>query len=253
MISPHLSFVEKVQWFCLDTNYLWGSRVRWGVQVQGSLGAGGQLGGDDVVPHFHDPSRAPGTSVHLETPQQPLWAAWLSQSCWGAVIREVSLKTLMPFQFGPNSPSPYPWLNTEQCWVSLLLMHSLSQVCLPEERSCWEAEPFHLKMSFSYCKCCLFLMKGEEKQDSPQRLSQQFMWQPRWHNPWAEFLVNSEGHGLTGCKVWPKMTTKVYVPLDSTENKCHSFFLHIFSMCTVHSASWVCLQCCGSWWWLSPV
>ncbi|RMC01947.1 hypothetical protein DUI87_21109 [Hirundo rustica rustica] len=31
----------------------------------------------------------------------------------------MSLKTRMPFQFGPSSPSPYTWLITEQCRVDV--------------------------------------------------------------------------------------------------------------------------------------
>lgn len=190
-------------------------------------------------------SRAAGRCCSPGDTTTTFWATWVRQSCWGAVIREMSLKTLMPLQFSPNSPSPYICLIIEQCRMSVTptgevpprLVLPLSQVCLPEERNCWEAEPFHWKMSFfSYSKCCLFLMKGEEKQDSPQRLNQQFTWQPtRWHNTravtWgAEFLANQtrgpwpyRGQGLAQsdhqglCATWQLWKE---VPFF--------FFLHVF-------------------------
>lgn len=83
-----------------------------------------------------------------------------------------------------------------------------------------------------------------------RRLYQQSTWQPtRQRNASvtlaAKFLVNQTG-GLMGCMIWSKSTTRLYVPLDNTANKC-IFLKCFFLTCSFYSTLWMCLGCCDGW------
>lgn len=70
MISTHLSFVGKVQWFCLDTNYFGGAELG---GCAGTRLSRGELGGLWMMLYHISIIQAElmADAVHLETSQQP--------------------------------------------------------------------------------------------------------------------------------------------------------------------------------------